>query len=59
MNFFLQFPHLLSDWGEIWYNRSTRNFVDHVWFFLKLVSEGPYISDDCKCSNIYVCTIKL
>jgi len=36
MNFFVQFSHLLSDWGGIWCRRFTHGSVDFFMIFVKI-----------------------
>lgn len=58
MNFCLPFPHLLSNFHEIWYKRCAHHAVEYLWVLWKLAWEVCF-SYGCQWNHIRVCSMKL
>ena len=57
-NLNLYFPHLLSDWGEIWYKRSAIQYCSEFVSLLTLGKGSPSLPCGCKRNNIFTCTVQ-
>jgi len=58
INFCLPFPHLLSNFNEIWYKRYAHRAVEYLWVLWKLAWE-VYFLYGCQWNHIHVCSMKL
>jgi hypothetical protein len=58
MRFYPNFPHLLSDFGGIWYNRSAYTAVKNLWDFVQIGAGKDAFCLGSKWNPIYVCTTK-
>jgi hypothetical protein len=56
-NLNLYFPHLLSDWGEIWYKRTAKLYCSEFVSLLTLGTGSPSLPYGCKWNNIFTCTV--
>jgi hypothetical protein len=57
-NLNLYFPHLLSDWGEIWYMCSAKLYCSEFVSLLTFGTRSPSLPYGCKWNNIFTCTVQ-